>query len=63
MRLMVYRPRFQLLLFVDKLSLLCLRTYSFETLYDVSLGIVFVNSMAVKSGEERLKEMEAEMAL
>lgn len=38
-------------------------TFSFEALYDVSLGNVFVNSMAVKSGEERLKEMEAEMAL
>lgn len=62
MRLMVYRPRFQLL-FVAKLSLLCLGIFSFETLYDFSLGNVFVNSMAVKSGEERLKEMEAEMAL
>lgn len=63
MRLMVYRPRFQLLSFVAKLSLLCLGTFSFETLYDVSPDNVFVNSMAVKSGEERLKEMEAEMAL
>lgn len=34
-----------------------------ETSFGLSLINVFVHSMAVKSGEERLKEMEAEMAL
>lgn len=34
-----------------------------KTLFVLSLINVFVCSMAVKLGEERLKEMEAEMAL